>query len=56
MVLSFYNEKIKAIHLEITDKCNASCPQCARNKLGGAVNPFLPNHELSLQDIKKIFN
>lgn len=29
---------IKVVHLEVTDKCNASCPMCARNKNGGAVN------------------
>ncbi len=52
--MAFYNEKIKAIHLEVTDHCNASCPQCSRNKLGGAVNPHLPKKELSLEDIKTI--
>jgi MoaA/NifB/PqqE/SkfB family radical SAM enzyme len=52
--LPFYNNKIKAIHLEVTDHCNASCPQCARNKLGGAVNPNLPKKDLSLDDIKNI--
>ncbi len=25
-----YNE-IKTVHLEITERCNASCPMCARN-------------------------
>ncbi|MBC6414925.1 MAG: hypothetical protein GDA46_00820 [Bdellovibrionales bacterium] len=46
---------IKTIHLEISSKCNASCPMCARNICGGAVNPYLPLTELSLQDIKVIF-
>lgn len=49
-----YNE-IKAVHLEITDKCNASCPMCSRNKNGGEVNQHLPNAELSLEDIKLMF-
>lgn len=48
-----YND-IRAVHLEITDKCNASCPMCARNKNGGEVNQYLPLIELSLDDIKKI--
>ena len=47
--------KIETVHLEITDKCNASCPQCARNVLGGKDNPYLARVELSLNDIKKIF-
>ncbi len=46
---------IKDVHLEITDKCNAACPQCARNDHGGAVNPRLPLVELGLADIKQIF-
>ncbi|MAF79217.1 MAG: hypothetical protein CME63_06395 [Halobacteriovoraceae bacterium] len=50
----FKLENIKQIHLEITDRCNASCPQCARNILGGKENPHLSQTELSLEDIKKI--
>ena len=47
--------EIKTVHLEITSKCNASCPMCFRNIFGGMVNPQLPLTELSLEDIKKIF-
>lgn len=49
-------DEIKTVHLEITDKCNAACPMCARNINGGEDNPQLPHTELSLDDIKKIFN
>ncbi len=49
-----YSE-IKTAHLEITSKCNASCPMCLRTVCGGAVNPQLPLTELSLEDIKQIF-
>lgn len=49
-----YNE-IKTIHLEMTERCNASCPMCARNINGGEVNPWLKNNELSIDDVKKIF-
>jgi MoaA/NifB/PqqE/SkfB family radical SAM enzyme len=49
-----YN-KIKKIHLELTSKCNASCPQCSRNLSGGKTNPLLPLSELSLEDIKTLF-
>jgi len=50
-----YSE-IKTVHLEITDKCNAACPMCARNINGGEENPQLPNIELTIDDIKHIFN
>lgn len=45
---------IRKVHLEITSKCNASCPQCSRNFFG---KPFdsLPLTELTLDDIKSIF-
>ena len=46
---------IRTVHLEITSKCNASCPMCARNKFGGPDNEMLPQSELSLDDIKRIF-
>jgi MoaA/NifB/PqqE/SkfB family radical SAM enzyme len=46
---------IRQVHLELTDKCNASCPQCPRNDGGGPVNPDLPQTELSLDDVKAIF-
>lgn len=49
-----YNE-IKIVHLEITERCNASCPQCARNINGGEVNQHLKNNELYLEDIQKMF-
>ena len=47
-------EEITTVHLEVTEKCNASCPQCARNLNGGEVNPQLHNAELSLNDVKQI--
>ena len=46
--------QIKTVHLELSSKCNASCPMCLRNICGGAINPQLPLTELSLEDIKKI--
>ena len=47
--------EITTVHLEITSKCNVSCPMCLRNVSGGAVNPHLPLVELSLEDIKRLF-
>lgn len=48
-------DEIRTVHLEMTDSCNAACPMCARNINGGQDNPQLPNTELSIDDIKKIF-
>jgi MoaA/NifB/PqqE/SkfB family radical SAM enzyme len=48
-------EEIREVHLEITTRCNASCPQCPRNLSGGSVNPVLPMAELSLADVERIF-
>lgn len=48
-------DTIREVHLELTTRCNASCPQCPRNISGGEVNPTLPMAELALDDIKRIF-
>jgi MoaA/NifB/PqqE/SkfB family radical SAM enzyme len=48
-------EDIKGIHLELTSRCNASCPMCPRNVRGGRVNPNLPLTELFLDDIRRMF-
>ena len=50
----YKSEEITTVHLEVTERCNASCPQCARNINGGEVNPLLHDAELSLADVKKI--
>ncbi len=46
---------IKVVHLEMTTRCNASCPMCPRNIQGGRVNPIVPLTELSLSDVKTLF-
>ncbi|CAE7443841.1 PETH [Symbiodinium sp. CCMP2456] len=48
--------ELKAVHLELTTRCNAACPQCPRNLQGGAENPVLAAHhsELSLEDVRAI--
>lgn len=51
-----YNYKdIKTIHLENTQNCQASCPMCDRNQNGGDLNPHINLCELTLEDIKNIF-
>lgn len=47
-------QDIKSVHMEITTRCNASCPQCSRNIAGGRVNPALPLVELEIAEIEQI--
>lgn len=49
-----YNE-IELVHIELTNKCNALCPMCARSLFGAKINPNLDMKELSLEDVQKIF-
>ena len=54
MIYSF--DQIETVHLEITARCNASCPMCGRNRFGGPDNENLPITELSLDHIKQLFS
>lgn len=47
--------KISRLQLELSSKCNASCPVCVRNEAGGDVVPGLELTELTLEDIKRYF-
>lgn len=49
-----YNQ-IKSIHLEITSRCQASCPMCIRNIQGGVDNPWLELDEITLSQFKEWF-
>jgi MoaA/NifB/PqqE/SkfB family radical SAM enzyme len=49
-------ESIVDVHLEITSKCNVRCPQCPRNADDGATNPELPEVELTLEGLRRIFS
>ena len=46
---------ITAIHIELTDKCQAACPMCARNNSGGSERPFIKNKEISFENFKQWF-
>jgi MoaA/NifB/PqqE/SkfB family radical SAM enzyme len=50
-----FNE-LTALQIEITNRCQASCPLCARNVHGGLDNPSLKLHDWTLDYFKKIFN
>ena len=36
---------LENIHLEITNRCQASCPMCSRNYHGGLENPLIKNKD-----------
>jgi len=48
-------KNIKTVHVELTDKCQAQCPMCARNYHGGATRPFIKNGDISVEDFKSWF-
>lgn len=48
-------QDVKAVHLEVTQRCQAACPMCDRNENGGPDNRHITNAELSLDDCKTIF-
>jgi len=50
-------KQINEVHLEVTQRCNASCPMCDRNENGGPVNQHIKNNlqELTLDDCIDIF-
>ena len=46
---------LQSVHLEITNRCQASCPMCARNIHGGIEKP-LELTDWTLADFQQIFN
>ena len=48
-------EDIKAIHLEVTSRCQAKCPMCARRINGGPLNPFMGLDEKNIDKIIQWF-
>ncbi len=50
-----YPQKIEQVHIELTDKCQASCPQCLRNHFGGAEREFVQNVEITLEEFVQWF-
>ena len=48
--------RITDLHIELTDKCQASCPMCGRNKNGGAERPFVGQHEVTLEQFQQWFS
>ena len=52
----FKFSELENIHLEITNRCQASCPMCSRNYHGGLDNPLIKNKDWTLDDFKQILN
>ena len=50
-----FNE-LERIQVEITNRCQASCPMCLRNVHGGIDNPLLKLTDWTLNQFKEIFN
>lgn len=54
-VLKFNYQNIKILQAEISNHCNASCPQCPRNIFGGSVLPNLPLNKWRVSDLDSMF-
>jgi len=52
----FKYEELQSVHVEITNRCQASCPMCLRNYHGEIKNPLLKLADWSLHDFQQIFN
>lgn len=56
MLMLMYNiSHIIKAQLEITSRCNASCPACSRNISGGPISPTVVPEDLTLNDIQQMF-
>jgi hypothetical protein len=47
--------EIKKVHIELTDKCQAQCPMCARNHNGGNDRKHITNNDVSITQFKEWF-
>ena len=52
----FAFEQLHEVQVEITNRCQASCPMCLRNVHGGIDNPLLQPADWTLDQFKRIFN
>jgi MoaA/NifB/PqqE/SkfB family radical SAM enzyme len=48
-------DQIRDLHLELTSRCNALCPQCSR-VYRESLNPHLPLAEISAKDFSRFFS
>lgn len=60
-MLLFWNnmialEQVESLQLEVSNYCNASCPQCPRNYYGGKTIPTLPLRKWTLSEFKSMID
>jgi hypothetical protein len=48
-------DQVRHLHLEISSLCNAACPLCPRNVNGYPYNAGYKEHNMTLEEAKKIF-
>lgn len=48
--------QLKQVHIEITSRCQASCPMCSRNYHGGLPNPNLKISDWSFSEFQQVFD
>ena len=46
---------IRQLHIELTDRCQASCPMCMRNYFGIGTRPYIKEVDISLEKFKQWF-
>ena len=49
-------DDVRQMHIELSSKCNASCPGCPRNVSGGYTLPWLDTNEWTLQQFQDTFD
>lgn len=47
-------ESVRSVQLEVTNTCNAACPQCPRNYFGGRTIPTLPLVTWTWREFRRI--
>lgn len=52
----FKYDQLESIHVEISNRCQASCPMCLRNYHGDMPNPLLQLTDWSIDDFINIFD
>lgn len=48
--------QVRHLHLEVSSLCNAACPMCPRNANGYPYNAGYTEHNMTLEEAKKIFS
>lgn len=54
--MTFDLKSVRSVQLEITNLCNAACPQCPRNFFGGRTIPTLPKVSWTWREFQQIIN